>query len=61
MLAKTTTTCELKRCLDGGDSVNVEFVLQMFENTNNDFDAKEIEKLKSLSLSSPEGGGFISR
>ena len=36
------------RCLDGGDSVNVDFVLQIFENTNNDFDAKEVEKLRSL-------------
>ena len=51
----------LLRCLDGGDSVNVDFVLQMFENTNNDFDAKEVENLKSLSMSSSRGDGYISR
>ena len=36
------------RCLDGGDMVNIDTVVDMFENCNNNFDEKELSKLKSL-------------
>ena len=36
------------RCLDGGDMVNIDTVVDMFENCNNNFDEKELGKLRSL-------------
>ena len=36
------------RCLEGGDQVNLDTLLEKFDDTNNNFDEKEIEKLNSL-------------
>ena len=36
------------RCLEGGEHVNLDNLLEMFDNTNNNFDEREIEKLTTL-------------
>ena len=36
------------RCLDGGHEVNVDHLLQMFDSTNSNFDAKEVAKIREI-------------
>ena len=47
------------RCLDGGDMVNIDTVVDMFENCNNNFDEKELSKLKSLGGSDQKISKFV--
>ena len=38
----------MARCLDGGDEVEVDHLLQMFDSSNNNFDDKEVAKLREI-------------
>ena len=41
----------IARCLKGGDTVALDNLLEVLENTGNSFDEKETSKLKSISNS----------
>ena len=40
----------IARCLNGEDSVSLDFILDMFENSSHNFEEKETQKLSSLAV-----------
>ena len=40
----------IARCLNGEDSVSLDFILEMFENSSHNFEEKETQKLSSLAV-----------